>query len=236
MSWLTQLDLTLYRAIHVDLRREWLDPIAVVLTQSGLGHVQFSALLLACLPPRRRWVAPTLASAVLAAGFLVPPWQQMLPYQILVNGFGLAVLGMFAVSALQMPLSRFAVAPLIAGIVSGIVRLGLVRLIDRQRPSNLAISQPLESAFGNSSFPSGHATTSFAIAFSLLFLTWRTDASWLGWLALTWAGFVGLSRVYVGVHWPSDIVAAAGLGLACAAAVHLAWTRAAQPAQENPGC
>jgi len=53
----------------------------------------------------------------------------------------------------------------------------------------------------DSSFPSDHTAISFAIAFSLLFL----KKYYLGAVALLAAFLIGLGRVYVGIHWPSDI-------------------------------
>ena len=67
------------------------------------------------------------------------------------------------------------------------------------------------------SFPSGHAMGSMTLATVLVLLAWRTRWRW--WVALPMLGFVlmvGLSRVYLGVHYPSDILA----GWAAAAA----WT------------
>lgn len=50
------------------------------------------------------------------------------------------------------------------------------------------------------SFPSGHATVAFALAFAILLRNKR----W-GWTLVALAAFVGVSRVVVGVHYPSDI-------------------------------
>lgn len=60
----------------------------------------------------------------------------------------------------------------------------------------------------NTSFPSGHAMGSFTLMLVLLILAW--PGRWRYPLLLFAAGFivlVGLSRLYLGVHWPSDIVA-----------------------------
>ena len=67
---------------------------------------------------------------------------------------------------------------------------------------------------GQYSFPSNHATNHFAVA-TLLTLTWLRSYG-RGWtvLAFAWATSISLAQVYVGKHWPSDIVAGAALGLA----------------------
>ena len=64
-------------------------------------------------------------------------------------------------------------------------------------------------------FPSGHAAASFAIATSLSLTDVRLAAP-----ALLWATAVSVSRVWHGVHYPSDILAGAVLGAGSAVVVH----------------
>jgi len=93
--------------------------------------------------------------------------------------------------------------------------LALKNIICRVRPCNqnmsvvLAIDRP--SAY---SFPSGHTGSSFAAA-TALFLYHR---KW-GLGALLLALVIGLSRVYLFVHFPTDVLAGALLGVLCALAV-----------------
>jgi undecaprenyl-diphosphatase len=63
------------------------------------------------------------------------------------------------------------------------------------------------------SFPSGHATVAFALAFVILLRDRKR-----GWPLFCLASFIGLSRVVVGVHYPSDILAGALLGFLVALA------------------
>jgi membrane-associated phospholipid phosphatase len=61
----------------------------------------------------------------------------------------------------------------------------------------------------NSSFPSGHTAESFVTATSLLLIThkWYVAVP-----AFAWAGLVGYSRLYLGVHYPVDVFAGALIG------------------------
>jgi undecaprenyl-diphosphatase len=88
----------------------------------------------------------------------------------------------------------------------------------RVRPHLWLSASPAETTY---SFPSGHAMGSMTVAMVLVLLCWsvRTRGGW-AWrwpvtiLAATFVLLVGLARVYLGVHYPSDILA--GWTAACA--------------------
>lgn len=62
------------------------------------------------------------------------------------------------------------------------------------------------------SFPSGHTSAAFAAAVAW----WRTlPRRWAGGLALGAAVLMGLSRLYVGVHYPTDVLCGALVGALC---------------------
>jgi undecaprenyl-diphosphatase len=70
-------------------------------------------------------------------------------------------------------------------------------------------------------FPSLHTAGCFAAAFSLLSLPWRAPMG----VALLVAAVVGWSRLYLGVHFPSDVAAATILGALVAVAVERGISR-----------
>ncbi|WP_235960237.1 undecaprenyl-diphosphatase [Paenibacillus silvestris] len=72
----------------------------------------------------------------------------------------------------------------------------------------------------NTSFPSDHATGAFVIAASIWMFRRKEGAVWL---AL--AACIAFSRVWTGIHYPSDVVAGALLGIAAAVAVHRLFRR-----------
>jgi undecaprenyl-diphosphatase len=85
-------------------------------------------------------------------------------------------------------------------------------VVDRLRPYEvLAGARLIDQRPATASFPSGHATRAFAgaLAASRLF-----PAGQVVWWPLAVA--IGVSRIYVGAHWPSDVLAGALLGLAVA--------------------
>ena len=97
---------------------------------------------------------------------------------------------------------------------------GLKAAFDRERPpERYAEPDPLVNVPDTGSFPSGHAATSFAAATILSFAFPR-----LGPIFLVLAAAVGFSRVYVGVHYPLDIVGGAVLGVLIAIALRLLVT------------
>ncbi len=92
---------------------------------------------------------------------------------------------------------------------------GLKALFGRDRPPlRFPEPEPLVHVPDTGSFPSGHAATSFAGA-TILALAFPRLAVPLYVLAAA----VAFSRVYVGVHYPLDIVAGAALGVVVALAV-----------------
>jgi undecaprenyl-diphosphatase len=93
----------------------------------------------------------------------------------------------------------------------------LKNVIDRPRPPSVVPeSDPLLGGTLGSSLPSGHAATSFAGATVLAYLFPRA----LPWLVIL-AFAIGFSRVYVGVHYPSDVLIGAVVGASVGALVVL---------------
>lgn len=97
-----------------------------------------------------------------------------------------------------------------ADLVTGVLK----RIVDRDRPyAVLPEAEPLLRWDVSASFPSGHAATSAAGAVILAYLLGR----W-GWGLAAVAAAVAYSRVYIGVHYPLDVLAGAAIGAAVALA------------------
>ncbi|MCS7191182.1 MAG: phosphatase PAP2 family protein [Fimbriimonadales bacterium] len=146
------------------------------------------------------------------------PWLSPLMWLFTSLGLGwvqlLLLLG--ATLALRWPRRwRLVFLPgVVAWLGSGATVQLLKHLVPRPRPSNLpnVLVAPDERIFARS-FPSGHTATAFALACWLWLMVRGTRYRWLGWLGWLLAALVGLSRVYRGVHYPSDVLVGAAIGI-----------------------
>ncbi|WP_405726839.1 phosphatase PAP2 family protein [Anaerotignum sp.] len=80
-------------------------------------------------------------------------------------------------------------------------------LVDRTRPYYVLDYTPLIPPVGDPSFPSGHTSASFAAATAI----YAINKKW-GIAAYIFAAVMGFSRLYLGVHFPTDVVCGAILG------------------------
>lgn len=101
--------------------------------------------------------------------------------------------------------------------VAYVMRLVVGTLVGRARPFVALDSAHRLIDVDNiyASFPSGHASLAFALAF----VVFRRDRDW-GIAFLVLALLVGIGRVFVGVHYPLDILGGAVVGWIAAWAIH----------------
>jgi undecaprenyl-diphosphatase len=137
---------------------------------------------------------PALLVALIALAFLIP-WSKLRPERR--SGAVLATVSAGLALLLAQPIAH---------------------LVDRARPfvAHPQTAHVLISRSPDPSFPSDHATGAFALAFGL----WLYDRT-LGSVLLVLAAILSFARVYVGVHYPGDVVAGAALGISVATVLFL---------------
>lgn len=207
------------------MQRRWLEPgfLGVVfLTASALwaffaiaGEVAegetggFDAAILLALHPAHR-----------TGGSTEPAWLWEFARDI--TGLGsVGVLALVVVSACVFLLlaNRLGTALfiLVATTLSGGVNTLLKLFFNRPRPTLIDHNLHVYS----SSFPSGHAMLSATVYLILAAVLARTTDRWrlrlfILSVATLLSGLIGLSRMYLGVHWPSDVLAGWAAGAAWA--------------------
>jgi undecaprenyl-diphosphatase len=139
--------------------------------------------------------------AVHRAGALNPIFEGL----TYAGSYGGLWLALAALAAVLLRRPQVFVWTLVADGAAELLSDGLKAAIPRARPHvHALVARP-----HTHSFPSGHATTSFACATVIALLVPRVRIP-----ALVLAAAVAWSRVYVGVHFPLDVLAGAALGAA----------------------
>ncbi|MBG8556033.1 phosphatase PAP2 family protein [Hymenobacter guriensis] len=105
---------------------------------------------------------------------------------------------------------------------AGLLNLFAKLLLARARP-DFWVSIAPETSY---SFPSGHAMAATALALTLGILLWPTRGRWVAVvLGAAWALLMGWSRMYLGVHFPSDVLAGWVGSVGWVWGVHLLFSR-----------
>ena len=158
-----------------------------------------------------------------------------LPLYLLITGFLVYHLGWS--KALVVVIGALLVILIADQLCASVIRPVVARL----RPSNpnnpFSMSVHLVNNYraGSYTFPSCHAANTFATA---TFLSKCVERRWFSWSIFAWALLVSCSRIYLGVHYPSDILVGGLIGSAiafgvygliklCSHKFHLKWALAA---------
>ena len=200
---------------------------------AGLGAVLFAAAAVVLKAGATGWdvslfrilneVPPAVASVLTPLSHLFRP-AGIVIVVVLIAGF------VVAWTRSVLPVAAGAVAAAVAWALANLAKA----IADRPRPYQVVADAVLRQppAHGTS-FPSSHTAVTVAVVIALLPFLPRVLAG----VAIGYAVLVGWSRVYLGVHYPLDVLAGAGIGMAVGGAVLLALGvllhRAAQPTQSR---
>jgi membrane-associated phospholipid phosphatase len=161
--------------------------------------------------------------------------------RVVTNGGMIAVLLVVAVLAAALLWSRglrlgLAIAPLVSLAVAAVATAATKSVVGRTRPP-VSLHLVAET---DASFPSGHATNSAAVFLTIGFVAavyvLRRPIARTGAViaAAMLSGIVGISRLILGVHWPSDVLAGWALGLGAALAVTISLSLLARLGPSRP--
>lgn len=136
-------------------------------------------------------------------------------------GTGVVVLMVVGISALFLSLTRhrYSALLLLVATAGGIVLNNVLKsFFDRPRPQIFEWGEHAST----SSFPSGHAMSATIVYTTVAYLASRLAGKrWIRWVTMLVAAIIivliALSRMYLGVHYPSDVMAGVIIGLAWAA-------------------
>ena len=96
----------------------------------------------------------------------------------------------------------------IVGVVNLVIYKSLKKLTCRERPCSTSTDIiPGAHLLDHYSFPSGH--TLHAVSFTIVATSFYSELSWL---LIPFAVLIAMSRVILGLHYPTDVVAGAGIG------------------------
>lgn len=99
-------------------------------------------------------------------------------------------------------------------ITASMMKPYFARLRPSQEPTLDGLIHLVEGYKGGKfGFASSHAANTFGGA-TFFFLLFRHTKPWIAWL-FAWAALMTYTRIYLGVHYPGDILAGAAVGVAC---------------------
>lgn len=128
-------------------------------------------------------------------------------------------IGLFAIGAINddKTMRQNAVYIGTSTAITAVFNYGLKQLFKRKRPFRKYNNFVAVTQASGYSFPSGHTSSAFSTAVSLshAYPKWYVIAP-----SLMWSSSVAYSRMYLGVHYPSDIAAGALLGSGLATGIH----------------
>lgn len=192
-------------------KRKFIFQIALILMALAFGVLTF-------LAKTKPYFSVDLVISSTIQSVAFPFFDPLMHFVSLLGDLPVAVLSVIAVSLLFLALSkrRDSFLILISTIAVTVFSVFIKLLVDRPRPDKNLVIQlvPLEQS---ASFPSGHVLFFMGFYGLILFLAFtQLKNEFLRWLVvlvcLTFILLIGVSRIYLGMHWFSDVLGSYLLG------------------------
>lgn len=147
---------------------------------------------------------------------------------------GLAGAGLLAACLVGDRTLRHAVLRAVLAMSIGWLCVNLIRRgFPLPRPAALGMGWQWLEHSGSAGFPSHHAAGAFACWAALAMSPGLRSRRWLVAAGLGIATAIAWSRLYLGVHFPKDVLAGGSIGWMAAVLVHQAWSRLAGAAHRH---
>ena len=219
-------------AVWLRLRLNEVGPLVALLTVSGLGYGFFAladAVGEGSTEALDRKILLSLRNPDDLSDPIGPPWLEETMRDITGLGSVFTIVFLTAAVAAYLALSgKTRIGAFVIAAVGGGEMVSTVLMLFYQRPRPDLVPHGMDVF--TASFPSGHAMMSAIAYLTLATLLARVDPrrrvkALVLFLGVAMTLLVGISRVYLGVHWPSDVLAGWCVGAAWAA---LCWFVALQ--------
>jgi membrane-associated phospholipid phosphatase len=163
--------------------------------------------------------SPAIVSASLALDWVFSP-----PIALVIGLVSAAIV--FVVTRRWVSVLHFVLLVLGTWLSSEVIKV----LVHRPRPEG-HVADTLVPNPDPDSYPSGHVCFAVGLGFAVLVLVMRSQARWIvAVVAILLALATSISRIYLGIHYPTDVVASLVFAAAAFVAIEALWRRFVNPA------
>jgi membrane-associated phospholipid phosphatase len=189
--------------------------VGILVTKSA-SYTAAETHILASIAASR---VPAIVSASLALNWIFSP-----PIAVIIGVVSAAIV--FVVTRRWLTVLHFAVLVLGTWLSSEVIKV----LVHRPRPHGSVVDILVPNPDPDS-YPSGHVCFAVGLAFAVLVLVMRSRARWIvAIVAILLALATSISRIYLGIHYPTDVVASLVFAAAAFVAIEALWRRFVNPA------
>lgn len=208
MEAILNFDLSVFKFIQDFIWADWLTPIVKVITWCGDGYFWVILAAILCVPKKTRKIGVAMLFAQLVMLFA--------------NNVILK-----SIFSRTRPFALF--NPEVAKLCDWMPENYVQQVIDEMKEFSAEFQQKWLTTYQyigtdiypyahGYSFPSGHTSSSFAAACGALSMCKGKGQKIFGWLSVVLAALIGFTRIYLHVHYTTDVLVGAVVGLLCGVA------------------